>query len=126
VKNKKQSEKIRRARVEKEMAKPRVARSARIAQLNLDTDRVPELPSTSFPGIVRRIIPPRSAGKSESVRIDLELPDKRNRDFRIENTLVNEHGQDVKLKKGARVDVNVTAIGRASTEEPSAIVPSTR
>jgi hypothetical protein len=64
VKNKKQSEKIRRARVKKEMAKPRMARSARIAQLNLDTDRASKLPSTSVPGVVRRVIPPRGAGKS--------------------------------------------------------------
>jgi hypothetical protein len=64
VKNKKQSEKIRRARVKKEMAKPRMARSARIAQLNLDTDRASKLPSTSVPGVVRRVIPPRDAGKS--------------------------------------------------------------
>jgi hypothetical protein len=118
MKKKEQSEKARRARVDKEMAKPRVARSARIAQLNLDTDRIPELPSASVPGTVLKIIPPNRRGQPESAKIGLDAPDERNRDLRIENTLTNEHGQDVKLKKGARVDVNVTARDQTSTEEP--------
>jgi hypothetical protein len=33
----------------------------------------------------------------------------RHRDLRITNTLTDEHGQDVKLKKGAHVEVTVTA-----------------
>jgi hypothetical protein len=126
MKNKEQSEKTTRARVEKEMAKPRVARSARIGQLNLDTDRIPELPSASVPGTVLKIIPPNRVGQPESAEIGLDAPDERNRDLRIENTLTNEHGQDVKLKRGARVDVNITARDQTSIEEPSAIVPSTR
>jgi len=35
--------------------------------------------------------------------------DHRNQDLRIENTLTDENGDDVKLKKGAHVDVTVTA-----------------
>jgi hypothetical protein len=35
--------------------------------------------------------------------------DSRNRAVRIENTLTDEHGDDVSLKKGAHVDVTVTA-----------------
>jgi len=35
------------ARVKKEMAKPRMAKSARIAQLILDTARIPEQPNTT-------------------------------------------------------------------------------
>ena len=38
-----------RASVMKEMAKPRIARSARIAELNLDTARIPEQPSATVP-----------------------------------------------------------------------------
>jgi hypothetical protein len=45
-----------RAGVKKEMAKPRMARSARIAELNLDTARIPEQPSTTMPGTVDKII----------------------------------------------------------------------
>jgi hypothetical protein len=35
--------------------------------------------------------------------------DHRYRSLRIENALTNEHGDDVKLKKGAHVEVTVTA-----------------
>jgi hypothetical protein len=31
------------------------------------------------------------------------------RDLRIENTLTDEHGDDVRLKKGAHVEITVTA-----------------
>jgi hypothetical protein len=48
MKNTKRSDKSTRIDVKKEMAKPRVTRSARIAQLNLDTDRIPESPSTKM------------------------------------------------------------------------------
>jgi hypothetical protein len=40
------------AAVKHEMAKPRMAKSARIAELNLDTTRIPEQLSTTMPGIV--------------------------------------------------------------------------
>jgi hypothetical protein len=65
-----------RAKVSKEMAKPPMARSARITELSLDTARTPKQPD----GL-----------------------DHRYRELRIENTLTDEHGDDVKLKKGAHV-----------------------
>jgi len=34
---------------------------------------------------------------------------KQHRDLRIENSLTDEHGDDVKLKKGAPVEVTITA-----------------
>jgi hypothetical protein len=42
--------------VRKEMAKPRMARSARIAELSLDIARIPEQPSITMPGTVEKII----------------------------------------------------------------------
>jgi hypothetical protein len=45
------------ARVKKEMAKPRMAKSARRAELNLDTARIPEQPSTTISGTDGKIIP---------------------------------------------------------------------
>jgi hypothetical protein len=36
-------------------------------------------------------------------------PDRRYRDLRIENVLTDEHGDDVKLKKGAHVEVTVAS-----------------
>ena len=68
-----------RASVKKEMAQPRMARSARIAQQNLDTARVPD------------------------------RANHWHRDLRIENSLTDENGDEVKLKKGAHVEVTVAA-----------------
>jgi hypothetical protein len=44
---KKESGAATRARVKKEMAKPRMAKSARIAELILDTARIPVQPNTT-------------------------------------------------------------------------------
>jgi hypothetical protein len=97
-----------RASVAREMAKPRMARSARIAELNLDTSRIPEQPSTTMPGTVDKIIPPAGPRQPEKAQIGIDEVDQRYRTLRIENTLTDEHGDDVKLRKGAQVDVTVT------------------
>ena len=98
-----------RASVKKEMAKPRMARSARIAELKLDTTRIPEPPSVTMPGTVDKIIPSPRPNQPEKAQIAVHGADHRNQDIRIENTLTDEHGDDVKLKKGTHVDVTVTA-----------------
>ena len=90
------------------MAKPRMAKSARIAELNRDTSRIPEPPSATFPGTVDKIISSPRPSHLERAQIAVDGPDDRYRVFRIENTLIDEHGHDVKLKKGAHVDVTVT------------------
>ena len=98
-----------RASVSKEMAKPRMARSAKIAELNLDAARIAEQPSTTVPGIVNKIIPSPRPSKPEKAQIAVDRADQRHRNLRIENTLTDEHGDDVKLEKGAHVEVTVTA-----------------
>jgi len=95
--------------VKKEMAKPRMAKSARIAELNLNTALIPEQPSTTMPGTVSKIIPSPRPSQPEKAQIAVDGSDQLHRHLRIENTLTNEHGDDVRLKKGARVDVTVTA-----------------
>jgi hypothetical protein len=90
------------ASVKKEMAKPRM-------ELNLDTSRIPDRPSTTMPGEVDKIIPPPRPSQPEKAQIAVAGPGQRNQDLRIENTLTDEHGHDVKLKKGAHVEVTVTA-----------------
>jgi hypothetical protein len=98
-----------RASVRKEMAKPRMARSAKIAELNLDTARIPEPPSTTMPGTVDKIISSPGPSQPEKAQIAVEGAPHRYRDLRIENTFTDEHGDDVRLKKGAHVEVTVTA-----------------
>jgi len=91
------------------MAKPRIARSARIAELNLDTTRIIEQPSTTMPGTVKKIIPSPRTNLPEKAQIAVAGAPGPYRDLRIESTLTDEHGDDVKLKKGAHVEITVTA-----------------
>jgi hypothetical protein len=97
------------AEVRKDMAKPRMARSARIAELNLDTTRNIEQPSTTMPGTVKKIIPSPRTNLPEKAQIAVAGAPLPYRDIRIENTLTDEHGNDVRLKKGAHVEITVTA-----------------
>jgi hypothetical protein len=94
--------------VMKEMAKPRMARSARIAERELDTGRIPEEPSTSMPGTVDKIIPPRLR-RPEKAQIAVGGADHGHRDLRIANSLTDENGDEVKLKKGAHLEVTLAA-----------------
>jgi hypothetical protein len=98
-----------RASVRKEMAKPRMARSARIAELNLDTGRISEQPSATMSGTVDKIIRSLRPNQPEKAQIAVDGADHRYRSLRIENTLTDENGDDVSLKKGAHVEVTVTA-----------------
>jgi hypothetical protein len=97
-----------------DMTKPRMSRSARIAELKLDTTRVPERPSATMPGTVDKIIPSSRSNQPERAQIGVNGPDRRYRDLRIDNALTDEHGDDVKLKKGEHVDVTVTAEPKTS------------
>jgi hypothetical protein len=97
------------ATVKKEMAEPRMARSARVSELNLDPARIPDQPSITIPGTVDNVIPSTRPSQPEQAQITVDGPDLRYRDLRIENTLTNEHGDAVKLKKGAHVEVTVAA-----------------
>jgi hypothetical protein len=97
------------AGVKKELAKPRMSKSARIAELKLDVSRIPEQPSTTMSGTVDNIISSRRPRQPEKAQIAVDGADHRHRDLRIENTLTDEHGDDVRLTKGAHVEVTVTA-----------------
>jgi hypothetical protein len=110
------------ASIRKQMAEPRMARSARIAELNLHTARNPEQPSTLMSGTVEQIIPSSRPSQTEKALIAVDGAGRRPQDLRIDNQLTDEHGDDVKLKKGAHVQVTVTAestIPTATTDEDS-------
>jgi hypothetical protein len=108
-KGEKESSDATRASVKKEMASPRMAKSARIADLNLDAARIPEQPSAIMPGSVQKIIPSPRPSLPEKAQISVDGADQRYKNLRIENTLTDENGDDVRLKKGAHVDVTVAA-----------------
>jgi hypothetical protein len=108
-KHRKESDAATYASVKKELAKPRMAKSARIAELNLDLTRIPEQPSTSMSGAVDKIIPSPRPSQPENAQIAVDGPDPRSQDLRSENSLTNEHGDEVRLKKGAHLEVTITA-----------------
>jgi hypothetical protein len=97
------------ASIKKEMDEPRMARSARIMQDNLNSARVADQPSATVPGTVDKIIPASRPGRSEKVQISINRANPRYRDLRIVNSLTDENGDDVKLIKGAHVDVTIAA-----------------
>ena len=76
--------------------------------MKLDTSRVPDAPSATMAGTVGKIVAPSRPHQPEKAQITVDVPDRGYRDLRIENTLTDEHGDDVKLKKGAHVEVTVT------------------
>jgi hypothetical protein len=103
------------ALVKKEMAKPRMARSARIMERNLTAGRIVERPSVTMPGTVDKIIPSRHRSQPEKAQIGVDNAARRYRNLRIENSLTDENGDEVKLRKGAHVEVTVAAEGETST-----------
>ncbi len=64
-----------------------------------------------MPGTVDKIIPSPGPSQPEKAQIAVDGADRRYRGLRIENTLTDENGGDVKLKKGGLVEVTVTAKG---------------
>jgi hypothetical protein len=64
-------------------------------------------PSVTLPGTVEKIID--RPNEPEKAQIAIEGADEMYREVRIENTLTDEKGGKVRLKKGADVDVTVEA-----------------
>jgi hypothetical protein len=73
-------------------------------------------PATTLPGTVNKIIQSPDPSIPEKAEIAVEGADELYREIRIENTLTDERGNEVKLKPGADVEVTVEA-------EPEATVP---
>jgi hypothetical protein len=71
---------------------------------------MPEKPSVTLPGTVEKIIVPLDPAEPEKAQINIEEgADPLYKEIRIENSLTDEKGQEVKLKKGAKVEVTVEA-----------------
>jgi hypothetical protein len=96
------------ASVRAEMALPRMSKSARMAELESDTARVSQQPRTVMPGTVDKIIEFRTPRVRETAQISID-GEAGYRKLRVENSLTDEHGHEVKLIKGAPVEITVTA-----------------
>ena len=92
-----------------------MAKSARIMRRKLDTGRTLQQPSTTVTGKVAKIISPGNRKQPEKAQIAVDKATPKYRNLRIENSLTDEHGDEVKLKKGAHVEVTVAAEGKTST-----------
>jgi uncharacterized protein YfaS (alpha-2-macroglobulin family) len=66
-------------------------------------------PKATEPGTVQKVIKPYLPDQPEKAEIKIPSADDLYREIRIENTLTDEKGEEVKLKPGADVDVSVEA-----------------
>ena len=66
-------------------------------------------PTATLPGTVQKIIKAPHPDLPEKAEIAVEGADELYREIRIENTLTDEKGNEVKLKPGATVEVTVEA-----------------
>jgi hypothetical protein len=78
-----------------------------------------EKPSVTLPGKVEKIIEPPSPKEPEKAEISIDRADDLYKEIRIENTL-SENGNEVRLKKGADVDITIEADKDATTPKKSA------
>ena len=72
-------------------------------------------PTVTLPGTVEKVIESPHRGMPEKAEIAVEGADDLYREIRIENKLVDENGNEVKLKEGASVEVTVEAESAATT-----------
>jgi hypothetical protein len=75
-----------------------------------------ENPSTTLVATVEKIIKPVSPQEPEKAQIAVEGADHLYRELRIDNTLTDENGEEVRLKQGAEVQVTIEA-------DPAATAP---
>ena len=69
-------------------------------------------------GTVDKIIKPVVPSEPEKAQIDIKGADDLYREIRIENTLTDEHGEEVRLKQGVQVDVSIEADTDATLKKP--------
>jgi hypothetical protein len=68
-----------------------------------------EKATVTLPGTVEKIIPALGDAVPEQAQISVEGAEELYREIRVENTLIDPDGNEVKLKKGAEVEVKIAA-----------------
>jgi hypothetical protein len=76
-----------------------------------------EKATVTLPGTVEKIIPAVGDHEPEKAQIAIEGADDLYREIRIDNTLQDEVGNDVSLKKGAEVEVTIAADLETTTKQ---------
>ena len=85
--------------------------SVRVKDLDNETEKA----TVTLPGTVEKIIPSLDPDEPEKAQIAVEGGDELYREIRIDNTLQDEAGNEVCLKKGAEVEVTIAAESEATT-----------
>jgi hypothetical protein len=70
---------------------------------------VSDKPSVTLPATVEKIIKPADPQEPEKAQISIQGADDLYREIRIENSLTDENGNEVRLKKGTELEVTVEA-----------------
>jgi predicted DNA-binding antitoxin AbrB/MazE fold protein len=70
-------------------------------------------------GTVQKIIKPLSPSEPEKAQIDIQGAENLYREIRIDNEVVDDKGEKVRLKEGAEVDVIVEADSSATMKKPA-------
>jgi predicted DNA-binding antitoxin AbrB/MazE fold protein len=70
---------------------------------------------TTKPGTVEKIVKPVDPREPEKAQINIDGAEPLYQEIRIENTLTDQDGKEVKLKEGAEVEVHVEADKDATT-----------
>ena len=99
--------------------------SVKVKELDHPTEKA----SVTLPGTVEKIIPSLDPDEPDKAQIAVEGAEELYREIRIENTLQDEAGNEVSLKKGAEVEVTIAAEPEATkpkkADEPQALAPGT-
>jgi hypothetical protein len=74
-------------------------------------------PKTTKHGIVKQIIKPPHPSMPEKAEVEIHEADHLYKEIRIDNVLEDEHGNKVKLKEDAPVDITVEADKTATTPD---------
>jgi hypothetical protein len=82
-----------------------------------------EKSSTTLPATVEKIIKSPHPSVPEKVQIAVEGADHLFREIRIENALIDENGDKVRLKPGADVEVTIEADAAATTAKSDTRTP---
>src|SRR5271168_1130582 len=92
-----------------------------------DVENPAEKATVTLPATVEKIIHSIDPDEPDKAQIAVEGAEELYREIRIENTLQDEAGNEVCLKKGAEVEVTIAAESEATTPkkegEPQDLVP---
>jgi len=83
-----------------------------------------EKPSVTLPGTVEKIIKPPIPSMPEKAQISVDGADDLYKEIRLENSLTDEDGKEVKLKEGAKVEVTLEADPKDTTPAKQESTPS--